>query len=315
MSSIDKFGSISQLANWERLIVLLYDLNIATKEQIAVITGWDQFRINAAIKEIRNRVEESARLKHDRQMLRKAKKGRISLSSEDIEKLEASIKDRRSKIEKEREKWLVSYQSSRNAIKYYSLGEKGIQYACSLLQEQYQRWKITPKSQFIHYSGINDILVRLRLAGIKEEEWLNSRGTEQELYYYFDRFKRSKKLPPKTRLYCRPDAYLKLEENFHFFIEYDAGTESTARLKKRFTNYLKLYQALAEVEGSLMPAVIWVTVSKPRKKRIEEIAKEVKRDFISDHAGENVIVPASVCFVAGDETKFFTGQLDPVTFW
>jgi hypothetical protein len=315
MSSIDKWVSMEDLTNWEKLISLLYDLGIATIEQIEVLTGWDRFRINAAIKDIRNRVPIPARLQHDRKILRQAKRGQIQMTAEDRSKLEAVIKDRQDKIEREREKWIIAYLSGKNGIKYYTLGSEGIKYACSMRQEPFQKWKITPRTQANHFSGINDILVRIRKAGIKEQEWLCGRETEQELYYYFNRYKKKSKLPAKTRLYCRPDAYLKLEEGFHFFVEYDAGTESVAKLKKRFENYLKLYQALAEVDASMMPAVIWVTVSESRKKRIEEIAKEVQRDFLSDHAGEKVIVPVSVCFVAGNETKFFAGQLDPVPFW
>jgi len=107
-----------------------------------------------------------------------------------------------------------------------------------------------------------------------------------------------------------------LDDQHQFFIEYDTGSESPARLRQRFANCLRLYQALDEVKANkIMLPVVWVTIRDSRKKRIEEIAQEVLEDYKQDHKEENIIVPPSVCFVEGEDTKFFAGQIDPKPFW
>lgn len=318
MSRIDKWineKEMPNLSNAERLIALLYDLGIASLDQLIILTGWNAQKINQALHDIRNRVPIPATFKRDKKILAMCKKGEIKLSETERLKLEASLKDKKAKLDKEREKWLVAYQAHKTAKAYYTLGAEGIRYATLMRREPFTKWKITPRQQANHYHGINEILVRLRKAGIKENDWLCGREAEQELYYYFNRYKKRKKLPAKTKLYYRPDAYLVLDHQHDFFIEYDTSSESPSKLKRRFQNCLKLYQALKEVEAKLMPPIVWVTVRESRKRRIEEIAQEVLVDYKQDHDGENIIVPPSVCFVEGEDTKFFAGQIDPKPFW
>lgn len=319
MSRIDKWvdeNEMPNLSNAERLIALLYDLGIASLDQLVTLTNWNAQKVNQALHDIRNRVPIPEMFKRDKKILAMSKKkGEIKLSEAERLKLEASIKDRKVKLDQEREKWLVSYQAHKTANAYYTLGVEGIRYATAMRHEPFSKWKVTPRQQTNHYYGLNEILVRLRKAGVKEQDWLCGRETEQELYYYFNRYKKRKKLPSKTKLYYRPDAYLVLNNQHQFFIEYDTGSESPAKLKRRFINCLKLYQALAEIKAKLMPPIVWVTVRETRKKLIEEIAKEVRQDYIADNKGQKIITPASVCFVEGEDTEFFAGEIDPKPFW
>src|SRR5690606_1622862 len=45
---------VPQLSVADRLILVLYDLGIATREQIAEISGWSETRIKGAIQRVRN---------------------------------------------------------------------------------------------------------------------------------------------------------------------------------------------------------------------------------------------------------------------
>ena len=307
---------MENLARYERLIALLYDLGVATLDQLLVLTGWTRAQINHALNDIRNMVPTPERLKYDQQILKQAKAGEITMDKLDLLKLEASIKDKKAALNKAREEWLVTYQAEKNGKAFYTLGSKGTQYATLMREEPFKKWKMAPKQQTNHYYGVNQILVRLRRMGILEKDWLCGRETERELYYYFNRYKKKNGLSSKTTLYFRPDACLILDDHHSFFIEYDTGSESPARLRQRFANCLRLYQALDEVKANkIMLPIVWVTVRESRKKRIEEVAQEVLQDYKQDHDGENIIVPPSVCFVEGEDTKFFAGQIDPKPFW
>lgn len=304
------------LVSADRLIALIYDLGITTKEQLVTLTGWPEQRVVSAIKAIRNKVRMPERLKLDQRLLRRVESEEIKMDESDYAKLQASVADRLYKLESQRDKWLVIYRPDRNRESYYTLGAIGVEYACAMHEEPSSRWKIKPKNQMNHFVGVNEILCRLRRIGIQEEEWFGGKETAQELYYHFERFKRKHKSARKDTLYWRPDAYLRLPNGEDYFLEFDTGHERSSRLRKRFTNCLKLYHALADVDASLQPPTVWVVRSKQRKETIERIGKEVLEDWRVDNPSFDIErLPSALCLIEGQDTDFFLGKFEPVPFW
>lgn len=319
MSSISRWVDETETPNLvksDRLIALIYELSITTKEQLVTLTGWSEQQVVSALKSIRNKVRTPERLKLDRQTLRRARNGELKMSESELAKLQASVADRLMQLDEQRDKWLTIYRPDRKKS-YYTLGAIGMEYACAMNGEPPSKWKVKPKNQMNHFVGVNEILCRLRRAGIREDEWFGGKETAQELYYHFERYKRKHKSARKDTLYCRPDAYIRLDNGEDFFIEYDTGHERSPRLRKRFTNYLKLYRALADVDASLQPPTLWIVRNERRKQTIEQIAKEVLSDWKKDDPNFKIkTLPSFSCLIEGSQDiDFFLGKYEPIPFW
>ena len=304
------------LTNFDRLVSVLYILGIATREQLSIILGWTENQVHKTLQQIRKRVEMPAKLRQEKDRLERAKRGELQLDEVEFSTLRAVVREKTKKLEAERDKWLTIYRPVKNSIAFYTLGQYGVEHACSLREEPFQRWKISPLSQIHHFTGVVDILVRYRKAGLEEADWLSAKEVERELYYYWGRYQRKTKKSKKERLPCKPDAYIQLQGGEEFFLEYDTGTESTAKLRSRFQGYLKLYEALGEVEAYHMCLpVIWIVRNKNRIQKIEQVAQEVMEDWQADRPGREILAPNSTCLVEGEETKFFCGEIEPKPFW
>lgn len=139
----------------EQLIAILYDLGMASKRQLQVITGWRSNFLKLQLKRVRKRAQ--------------------TLEEKDL--------------------WLKSYPIpglTRDVA--YSLGRLGLEYAQEMAL-QIHRVREAPQAQIAHYIGINDILVRLLDSGVSKDRiaWLSSTEATDVLLRRWER-ERDKKL-------------------------------------------------------------------------------------------------------------------------
>jgi hypothetical protein len=313
MSSIAKWvDELPHLRNDERLISVLFTLGIATKEQLEIIMGWSGLKIRDCIAKIRNTVPIPEYHRKQKQLLEQAKKDPSLLTNVEYQKLEMKVIKDIAKLEKARDGWIKAIRPfGIKGVSYYTLGESGIDTARTIRREAYtkKKFKDNPKSQIDHFYGVNEVLCRLRRKGIMETDWLSGQEvTSGDLYYYWNRENAGSPMPYK------PDALLQMDED-KFYIEFDTGSESNGRLRGRLYNCLKLYNQITDPHKDRLPnEIIWNVGTEKRKQRIEQIAKEVLQDFMSEH-GRNIRVPTSYCFVGEDDTRFLLGEIEAVPFW
>lgn len=184
-----------KLGGDEQLIAMLYDLGMATKEQLLVITGWSSRTLQWRLEQIR----------------------------------------KRGQTREERDLWLKSYPiPGAWRTKAYSLGKLGIQYAQEMRFEQ-NRSKAPPQSQVAHYIGTNNVLVRLLQAGVSREQvqWLSSVEATEYLVSLWDwagkELNRRRAIRPDARLILNEQRYWieydndtegprKIERKFHDYV-------------------------------------------------------------------------------------------------
>lgn len=126
----------SQLREDDQLIAMLYDLGIASKRQLLILTGWTPRALRWRMEQIRSR-------------------GRTP---------------------EEKDQWLRSFPvAKREEVIAYSLGKLGMRYAQEMRFE-YNRGREAPQSQVAHYIGTHDVLIRLLEKGIQRDQvqWLSS---------------------------------------------------------------------------------------------------------------------------------------------
>lgn len=182
----------------EQLLAVLYELGIATRRQLAIVSGWSEQKIEWSFKRIR-------------------KWGRDK---------------------EEKDEWLRCYRLSlaQNRIGAYTLGRRGLQYVANMMGDDKPRRRPLGKGQIAHSLGVNEILCRLLLAGVPRENisWLSTLESVDFLAYVYE----ARGLPFDARASIRPDARLiiegkpfwlefdnstegprKLERKFHEYIE------------------------------------------------------------------------------------------------
>lgn len=301
--------------NAERLAAVLYTLGIASKDQLRILTNWTENQLNEAIRSLRGKVPFPEALRVERNRIKEMEKDKELRNSVEFVELKAKYTDKYKRIEEERDKWLVVIRPKMNSSTYYTLGEKGTKLACDIRFEPYSRWKVVPRVQIRHFTGINDVLCRIRQAGVLEADWLCGREAERELYYYWNRYVKRPGFTEKgydKKLTCKPDAYLELEDQ-RYYIEFDAGTESRGKLRDRFYNYLKLWNTVNEA----LPAetVIWVCTNERRKNQIIDAANTAFDHYCQDYVIDSPVVPKSFVFVEGEETDFLLGKTEAEPFW
>ncbi|GAB6936006.1 hypothetical protein JCM14720_19270 [Calditerricola yamamurae] len=138
----------------EQLIAILYDLGMASKRQLQVITGWHPLTLKDRLRQIR----------------------------------------KRGRTKEEKDLWLKAYPipgQSRDVA--YSLGRLGLEYAQEMAL-QLHRVREAPQAQVAHYIGINDILVRLLEQGVSRDRivWLSSTEATDVLLRQWDRKQKQK---------------------------------------------------------------------------------------------------------------------------
>lgn len=318
MSNLQKWLNEKEMpmyTNSERLATVLYTLGIASKDQLRILTNWTENQLNEALRSLRGKVPFPETLRVERNQIKKMEKNEDAQKSADLAEMKAKYMDKYKKIEEERDKWLVVIRPRMNSSTYYTLGEKGVKMACDIRFEPYARWKVVPKVQIRHFTGINDILCRIRQAGVLETDWQSGREAEKELRYFWDRYIKRPEFTEKgydKRLSCKPDAYLELE-NRRYYLEFDVGTESRAKLRSRFYNYLRLWNTVNES----LPAetVIWVCTNERRKDQIVEAANTAYDHYSQDYVTDLPVVPQSFVFTEGEETNFLLGKTEVKPFW
>lgn len=121
----------------EQLLAVLYELGMATRKQISVISGWTEEQIEWSIKRIR----------------------------------------KWGKTKEERDEWIKCHRLplKYNRIGVFTLGRRGIQYVADMMNQKPRR-KEAAKGQIFHYLGLNNILCRLVEAGAERSEitWLST---------------------------------------------------------------------------------------------------------------------------------------------
>jgi hypothetical protein len=318
MSNLQKWldeKEMPMFTNAERLAAVLYTLGIASKDQLRILTSWTENQLNEAIRSLRGKVPFPETLRVERNRIKELEKDEEARQSAEFEEMKAKYTDKYERIEEERDKWLVVIRPKMNSNSYYTLGEKGVKMACDIRFEPYARWKVVPKVQVRHFVGINDILCRIRQAGVFETDWQSGREAERELYYYWNRYVKRPEFTEKgydKKLACKPDAFLELNDH-RYYLEFDTGTESKAKLQERFYNYLRLWNTVQEE----LPAenVVWVCTNERRKKQIIEAANIAYEHYCQDYVIETPVVPRSFVFVEGEETDFLLEKTETEPFW
>lgn len=250
----------------DRLIGILFDLGITSKEQLLTVTGWTANQITGTINKIRQAVPE-----------------------------------------RERDSWIRFWAPGESRKFVYSLGEKGIQHACAMVNQEVGRRKPL-EGQIAHFLGINDILCRLIRAGTRPKLWYSTKEassfvyhhlTERELYYDDDeeRFTELKIRTPKFKIH--PDAMVSTDRGT-FFVEYDTGSENGHKIEDKFHKYAHLRVILGSI-----PPVLWVTATEQRRDYLIRVWRRAQGKY-----PEGYRFPEMHIFAAGDETEFLQGVSD-----
>lgn len=120
----------------EQLMGMLYDLGVASKRQLLILTGWTPRTLRWRMEQIRSRGETP----------------------------------------EEKNQWLRSFPIPRNAgVSAYVLGKQGMKYAQEMRFE-YNRGREAPQSQIAHYIGVHEVVVRLLESGVprSQVQWLST---------------------------------------------------------------------------------------------------------------------------------------------
>lgn len=215
------------------------------------------------------------------------------------------------KTKEEKDAWLRVWRTGIKKPYVYSLGKKGNEHARLIREEPTNNGSIQPlkKAQISHFLGINDILCRLLQAGLPVDDWMASKEVQSVLYHEGLRRQYTDNGVKKVekRAYVRPDGWLKIGGK-EYFVEYDNATKTPTKLKEQLKHYLD-YSYQTEAEGT---PVLWVVPNEKRKELIERLGKEVLHEV---DQYQEIVVPTSICFVAGEEVEYFKGNVQRKPFW
>lgn len=225
---INAWLELENILESQRLMGILFDLGIATKEQIAKALGWDLKKVTWTIDEIR----------------RKAKKNK-----------------------KNPDDWIRFWRFSGNSTNVFTLGKIGIEIVCDLLEQEVGKRKPL-KGNVAHFLGTNDILIRLIDAGQRPEwysqkevaSYLFHKFGEKEFVYDLDRVTGVKYRRGKVPL--DPDAMIITDNKEKILIEYDTGSQSPHVIESKCDRYFQMLPKL----GSF--TVVFVTKKKRRLEEV-----------------------------------------------
>ncbi|WP_231392193.1 MULTISPECIES: replication-relaxation family protein [unclassified Paenibacillus] len=211
-----------------------------------------------------------------------------------------SIRKRAARPE-EKELWLKAYYFPHKTTTVYSLGRLGAEYALAMQQEA-RRLKDPPRAQLSHYIGINDILVRLLEAGISRErlQWGSTVESTDSLIRLWEW--NHKQVDRKQMI--RPDALLKIDEKFKFWIEFDNNTEGPKKLERKYHDYIKTLSPISEKSP-----IIWVTNEEKRRTYLEENWDLLCKNFYKNQTD----LPKMYFFTLKNETNFILNELGKLT--
>jgi len=213
------------LSMTDRMVLVLFDLGICTREQIQAITGWSKDRIMGAIQRIRDNAKETG---------------------------------------DDPDQWVRSWRPIQNKPSVYALGDLGIAHARALRGETTNGNGRPLTGHVYHFLGLNQVLVRLIQSGLEVEEWLSGKESASWVYHSLLERTEPGEQPTAQKTPLRPDAMvtvIRKKQPETYMIEYDVGTEPTPRLEEKFHRYL----ALASMLEDEMYPILFVTVSEKRR--------------------------------------------------
>ncbi len=288
------------LKPYERLMMVLFEMGMATLEDLSVVMGHTEDRLFRMYKQIRNILskEEVDKLKRELK--------EISAASTSNDQKTEQLKEVKKKIKEIRIQWAkahrqtVEHRGSNSRL--YSLGEKGVEYCMTIMHER-GSWNIR-ESQKNHYNGVNKILTRLIKAfGSNHLKWYYSSEATDVLVRIWevikqDRWRRDPKLARKERReMIRPDGLCIIANNHPYWFEFDNDTEKSKQLIEKFRSYRNTISP-KQAENINYP-VIWVTTSQYRRDEMENIWVMVREEYYVEKD-----VPEMYFFVQGDETEW-----------
>lgn len=242
----------------DRFIMVLYELGMADRHHLSSVLGWKENTVRWAIRELRSR----------------------------------------GAAPEEKDEWLSFKTPTHGRRKHmYALGPRGIQYAQSTMMQR-SSIKEVSDSQWGHYLGLNNILVRLiESVGREKLKWYN---TFEATDYLFRAIKMMKKEEweknPKLeredrRKIIRPDALISIEDQM-YWLEFDNDTEWTRQIESKMNDYVETLTSIQDPNP-----VIWVTTSERRCNFLKEIWEYTRLNFD--------LVPKMYFFEEGQETELF----------
>lgn len=292
------------LTREERFMGILFDLGMATNDQLHDITKWSKSRLSDARKTIR-RMGKSKESKVENQLFKQIEKSILSMIQEKDPITENQLNWIRhslraiAKTEEQKDEWLRIYGAKANAA--YTLGPQGVRYVADMMGRQ-SSYKELGAGQREHALGVTEILARLMRAGAKPEQWLSSREASDRIAriqedwkieqdangkWEFGKVKRGKTI--------RPDGAVKINGRW-FYIEYDRGTKHGEKIRDQINDYIQLPGKI----GQAIDPIIWVIGNQERTEKLRDrIYPEVMRKYPEDYPA-----PEMYFFTEGEETKF-----------
>ncbi|GGA58114.1 hypothetical protein GCM10007416_34150 [Kroppenstedtia guangzhouensis] len=281
-----------ELNKGEKLIMILYELGMASMRQLSVITGWKESTIRGVISRVKDRANQDER--------------RVwNLEEDPVEQL----KDRATRKAK-REQWIRN-EETRYPLDptAYALGREGMKQAYRIMNQPIPSIREEDYSQSAHTLGLNEILTRLIQAGTDRQKivWLSTRGAAFALY----RLVRLQDPEVDPRELIRPDARLILE-GLRFWIEYDNDTEGAEQLEQKFREYIDTLKPLNQIwvdpQGNKQKPldqspVVWVCKNEKRTRELQMIWNNVTRLWF-----QGKWTPEMHFFTAGTEMDFLLGS-------
>lgn len=300
MNLIFRWAYHISLKPWERLMMVMFEMGMATLEDLSTVMGYTEDRIFRMFKQIRNTMT-----KEEVDKLKRELKGIEVDAHLTIEQKNVRIKELKQQIKEIRNQWAKSHRQTvehrGSTQRLYSLGPKGVEYCMSIMHER-GSWDIK-ESQKDHYNGINKILTRLIATfGRSHLKWYYSAEATDLLIRTWeivkqDEWQQNPKLARKEkREMIRPDGLCVLA-NAYYWIEFDNDTERSKQLIEKYRGYRNTISQ--EVVETINYPVIWVTTSPYRRDEMENIWEIVKEEY---YAGKSV--PKMYFFVQGDETEW-----------
>lgn len=268
----------------DRTMGIIRSLSMATVRQLQIVTGWSEYNIKSYLKSIRQLADDP-----------------IDIDLEDPRYKRA--------LKKNQELWLRGWRLYPKGPFAYALGLEGIKYVDELKNEfNPTRKYYAPHGQMRHFTGTNEILCRVILAGYQVDAWYGQAETMSQLHY---------KLSPFDSP-VQPDASIKIKGAPTFFIEFDTGTENGNKIERKMYRYLELQNIMESHEDKLnVYPVIWVTFKESRKRFLEKKWKDAQKSFTykfkrndSDQNKRSLPnkIPKMYFFVEGEETHFLAGR-------
>lgn len=329
MNSFAKWTNIKYFTRAEKIACILYILGVANREQLGIVTGWSDRYIKDALNELRNQDGIPQQIKSIKEQLNELEE-EVKKDPENnalqmkLRRVTRQHKNQMASLDKKRDQWLVIIKGSPKEPNFYTLGRKGIDMVKEIRGEPHMKNNEVSKRQIHHFSGVNEILMRIRRSGVVEKDWMSGRELSQYLAYYWNRKKhlvKKDELWNKDKAYlpAKPDAMIVLDQPY--LLEFDASTESFIRLKQRMTGYFELYFFFKKYNMMIEPLpkyVLWVCEDEKRRLTIERAGKEALEEFceftgVPKNEIDRWNFPYMISFVEGEDTKFLNGEIKDVS--